>query len=113
MECFKGLLQFLIGVFFYIDDVNPFLSEGEVVTPPVDVPVTPTDVAMGDVNEDGVVDAKDALDALKISVNKMQPTEKQKAAADVTEDKSIDARDALEILKYSVGKASVVDKFYK
>ncbi len=82
--------------------------------PPVDpdppTPPTPT-VKMGDLNDDGKVDAKDALNVLKISVNKLTPTDDQKVAADVNEDDAINAKDALEILKKSVGKPSALDKF--
>ncbi len=63
-------------------------------------------VKLGDLNGDDKVDAKDALNVLKISVNKLNPTDDQKVAADVNKDESINAKDALEILKYSVNKPS-------
>lgn len=66
--------------------------------------ITPTNIVFGDVNGDTNVDAKDALNVLKYSVNKMGFTAKQILAADVTGNQKIDARDALEMLKYSVKK---------
>ena len=74
--------------------------EGETIPDPE----TPTDVPLGDLNGDDKVDAKDALNVLKISVNKLNPTDEQKIAADVNKDNAINAKDALEILKKSVGK---------
>ncbi len=69
-------------------------------------------VKMGDVNGDGIIDAKDALIVLKIAVDKYTATDAEKTAADVNEDQKIDAKDALEILKYAVKKPSALDKFY-
>ncbi len=59
---------------------------------------------LGDINEDNVINAKDALTVLKISVGKETPTEKGKIVADVNKDGNINAKDALEILKKAVGK---------
>ena len=78
---------------------------------PTDVP-TPTDVKMGDVNGDEKIDAKDALDVLKISVSKLIPTDLQRMAADADKDEKIGAKDALEILKFVVKKPSALDEFY-
>ena len=83
------------------------------VDPPVDDPVDPpvddpADITLGDINNDGKIDAKDALLVLRISVNKYEPTEAEQVAADVNKDENINARDALEILKYSVDKPSVL-----
>ena len=61
-------------------------------------------VRYGDVNEDGAVNAKDALQVLKFAVNKTTLSETQQTAAMVTKDEEINAKDALEILKYAVGK---------
>ena len=72
-----------------------------------DVP-TPTDVVLGDVNGDGKIDAKDALQVLKYSVKKVEFTQEQKLAAEVDGKEGIDAKDALQILKYSVKK---IEKF--
>ena len=70
-------------------------------------------VKMGDVNNDGNIDAKDALIVLKISVGKYTANDVEKTAADVNQDQKIDAKDALEILKYSVKKPSALDKYYQ
>ena len=59
---------------------------------------------LGDVNEDGKIDAKDALDVLKASVGKLTLTETQALAAEVDGKEGINANDALQILKYSVKK---------
>ena len=59
---------------------------------------------LGDINEDNIINAKDALTVLKISVGKETPTEKGKLIADVNKDGNINAKDALEILKKAVGK---------
>ena len=59
---------------------------------------------LGKVNDDNVVDAKDALLALKASVNKVELTADQAARAEVTGDGKIDAKDALEMLQFAVKK---------
>ena len=59
---------------------------------------------LGDVDGDGAVGAKDALEVLKYSVGKTLLDETQREAAEVDGLEEIGARDALEILKYSVGK---------
>ena len=66
--------------------------------------------SLGDVNGDSAINAKDALEVLKITVGKTKPTQEQTAAADVNGDEKVDAKDALEILKYTVGKPSVLAK---
>ena len=87
----------------------PEISEPD-PTPPDD-PETSTDVpTAGDIDGDTVINAKDALVALKVAVGKAKLTEVQKAVADVNKDGQINAKDALEILKYAVGKPSVLDK---
>lgn len=65
---------------------------------------------LGDLNDDGKINAKDALEVLKAAVGKVQLSNEQKAAADVNGDNNINAKDALEILKYSVGKPSALDQ---
>ncbi len=65
---------------------------------------------LGDLNDDGKIDAKDALVVLRIAVEKVTPTKIQQAAADVTTDGSTNAKDALEILKYAVEKPSALAK---
>ena len=86
-------------------------SAADPVDPPVDDPIDPpAEVTLGDVNKDTKIDAKDALQVLKISVGKHTPTEEEKVAADVNKDENINAKDALEILKYSVDKPSCLSK---
>jgi hypothetical protein len=91
---------------------------GEVNTPtdlpPVQVETpfeTPTDlVSFGDITEDRVINAKDALWVLKAAVCKCIIPLHQELIADVIRDGRIDAKDALEMLKYAVGKPSVLDQ---
>lgn len=59
---------------------------------------------LGDINEDGQINARDAKLALQYYVGKIDLTETQKLAADVNEDGEINARDAKLILQYYVGK---------
>ncbi len=59
---------------------------------------------LGDVDVNGTIDAKDALEVLKFAVNKTQLNDAQKTAASVAGEETISAKDALQILKYSVGK---------
>ncbi len=80
----------------------PEPSEPESSLPEPSQPEDP--VHLGDVYEDGSIDAKDALEVLKFAVGKTMLTEKQQKAAEVIGDSGIDAKDALEILKFSVGK---------
>ncbi len=53
----------------------------------------------GDVDENGAVDASDALIALQVAAKLFIPTETQIADADVNKDGSVDASDALIILQ--------------
>ena len=62
----------------------------------------------GDVNQDGTVDAKDALLVLKAAVGKATLTNEQRVLANVDGDGAINAKDALLILKKAVNK---IDKF--
>ncbi|MBR3843976.1 MAG: hypothetical protein IKM39_00540 [Clostridia bacterium] len=74
---------------------------------PVDVAVGQTGpLASGDVNNDRVINAKDALLVLQIEVDKYPATPEERIAANVMIDGGINAKDALEILKYAVGKPS-------
>lgn len=68
------------------------------ITPPV------PSLALGDVNGDNAINAKDALTVLRIAVGKYSPTQDEITAADVNKDSAVNAKDALEILKKSVGK---------
>ncbi len=90
--------------------INKFalLGQREQQEPNPDVPVTPIEPTekpnYGDVNKDGTVDAKDALEVLKGSVGKITLTPEQKQCAELNGDQKIDAKDALLILKRSVNK---------
>ena len=66
------------------------------------------DVTYGDVNNDGKIDASDALEALQHSVELKKLEGDAFTAADVTNDGTVDATDALNILQYSV---ELIDHF--
>ncbi len=70
------------------------------------------DETMGDLDGDGKINAKDALQVLKYSVGKVEFTSDQEVRGDVNGDGNINAKDALEILKHSVGKPSALDAFF-
>ena len=67
-------------------------------------PQLPPNMKKGDVNEDGEINAKDALMVLKIAVNKIVPTQEQEMCGDLNGDRKVNATDALWILQYAVGK---------
>ena len=69
-----------------------------------------SDAQQGDVNADGKIDAKDALETLKSAVDKVELTKDAALRADVNLDDKIDAKDALDILKYAVGKLTEFPK---
>lgn len=58
---------------------------------------------LGDLNNDGAVDAADALLILRNSVGLMALSEAQRSVADVNGDHMIDAGDAILILRYDAG----------
>ncbi len=100
------------GQTVYFQDENPFFAQeidnGGEVTPP-EPPETNTDVLnLGDINSDEKIDAKDALLALRIAVNKYQATDAELVIADVNKDESVNAKDALEMLKFAVEKPSCI-----
>ena len=68
--------------------------------------VTGTDVLpLGDLYSDGMIDAKDALRALLIAVQKYYPvTPAELFVGDVNKDEKVNAKDAMEILKKAVKK---------
>ncbi len=70
------------------------------------VTVTARTVRPGDVNENGSVTAEDALLALQIATNKVNPSESQLEAADVDGNGDVTANDALLILQYATKKIS-------
>ena len=57
---------------------------------------------LGDVNGDGIVDARDSLRMLKYSVGNYELKDEFFLAADLNKDGIIDARDSLRVLKYAV-----------
>ena len=59
------------------------------------------DVVIGDVNDDGKINAIDATLVLKHSAELIALTEKQQIAADVSGDGKVNAIDATLILKYA------------
>lgn len=63
----------------------------------------------GDLDDNGIANATDALMVLKIVVGKLIPDERQSIVADVNHDGSIGANDALKILQYVVGKVPTLD----
>jgi hypothetical protein len=99
----------------YATDKNiRFVSLGESPVEPSNpnenpTPDTPSDnpheqLEKGDVDDDNVINATDALLALQVAVGKKQITLPQQIAADVNGDGKLDAVDALLILQYAVGK---------
>ena len=58
---------------------------------------------IGDIDDDGVITASDALSILRSSVDLYDLSAIQFLLADINNDKSIDASDALSVLRYSVG----------
>ncbi len=105
----------------HIDAVNKILADVEALTEEQAAQLTEADMewllgaavkmelfaivaTLGKINDDDVVDAKDALFALKASVNKVELTQDQFLRADVTGDEKVDAKDALEMLQFAVRK---------
>ena len=64
---------------------------------------------LGDVDNDGNINASDALQDLRHSVNEIQLLGTAFSAGDVTKDGTINASDALQILRYSVGEIRSFD----
>lgn len=64
---------------------------------------------LGDVNEDGKINAIDAVLILRAAIGKTELTDIQQKAADVNEDKSVNALDAVVVLRKAVGKPSILD----
>jgi len=63
----------------------------------------------GDANEDGSINAGDAILILRYSVGLSTVSDAQKLACEVNNDGSINAGDAIQILRYSVGLSSTLD----
>ena len=88
-----------------IETISPTETE---ITPTETSGVVDETITLGEVNDDGNIDAKDALDVLKHAAKLVKFDESKLLAADVTGDGKVDASDALEILKYS---ARLIDGF--
>ncbi len=73
------------------------------ILPPWPKPQPPK-IIWGDVDDDGDVDADDALKVLHHSIGKVTLTGVPLAVADVNKDDEVDTDDALLILHYSIGK---------
>lgn len=82
-------------------------KEGQKFATGTSVTVRDTDPLWGDVDSDGSVNAKDALETLKGAVGINKLSDFQKAAADVNFDGQSNAADALLILKSAVGVAKI------
>jgi hypothetical protein len=67
-------------------------------------PQKPIQIPYGDVSNDNVINATDALYVLQSAVNKKTLTPEQILAADVSGDGKLDAVDSLLILQFAVGK---------
>jgi|GEM_PF-2843605 hypothetical protein len=63
----------------------------------------PADMLLGDVNNDGIVNASDAIIVLRYTLNVMGLTTSQLAAADCNGDGAVDTADALIIMRYCIG----------
>lgn len=72
------------------------------------VEVLEPEYSLGDINADHMINASDALLALRHSVKEIVLEEKTLTRADVTKDEQVNASDALEILRYAVKE---IDRF--
>lgn len=70
--------------------------------------ITVSGASYGDVNDDGQINASDALLVLQYSVKLVELNEHRLEFANVDREKNVDAADALAILQYSVG---LIDRF--
>ena len=104
----------LVSDTYYTDEelANIPIQDGEYIGKPSE-PVT---LFYGDVNEDNIIGAPDALAVLQYVVGKNKLSGKQYKSGDVTADNNLNANDALQILRYTVSKVktfaaeSVVDE---
>ncbi len=67
-----------------------------------------TVIKLGDINKDGMVDARDASRILNYAVGLFEIPDNLLSAADINKDEAVDARDASRILNYAVGNYSIV-----
>ena len=61
------------------------------------------DILLGDINDDGVIDAGDAVIISRYDAGFITLTDAQLAAADVNKDGCVDAGDAVIISRYDAG----------
>ncbi len=61
------------------------------------------EIPLGDLDQNGSINAADALAVLKIAAKLKEPTSAEETAADVNKDGRVNAADALSILKYAAG----------
>ena len=85
-------------------DKEPCDAENNVLTVALTGGKATVTKQLGDVNFDGTVDSKDALEALKVAVKKTTFTDEQMALGDLDGDGIMSAIDALYMLRYAVGK---------
>lgn len=92
------------------DNPNKFASMRITVSDKIYVTPEPSanPAVLGDVNDDKLVNASDALLVLKHAAKLIQLDATQSATADVTKEGTINASDALQILKYA---AKLIDSF--
>ena len=74
----------------------------------LETPPTPEPYVLGDVNEDGEIDLRDALLTLRYSMGIIPEDAINPSAADVNTSHTIDVEDALLIMRYAIG---VIDAF--
>ena len=67
-----------------------------------------SNASLGDISNDGVADAADAMLILRYCVNLVALSDAQEAVADLNGDGFIDAGDAVLLLRYDAG---LIDKF--
>lgn len=87
---------------------NPEKSANIRITVSDEVYVTPTPGELGDVNNDGKINAADALLVLRHGAKIALLDENQMVVADVTKEGTVNAEDALGILRYAAG---LIDSF--
>lgn len=108
MKKIKGLL---IGTAMLVVSIVPVFANVAVESVSDQVsdakPSTTDPVALkGDVDGDGEIKLKDAQLALKIALNLMEPTDKQRAAADVDGNSKVELKDAQKILRVALNLAT-------
>lgn len=69
-----------------------------------------TNKLLGDVNNDNIVNASDALEILKYAARIIELSDEDIVISDVNFDSTVDASDALMVLKYA---AKIIDSFNK